>query len=239
MLEAIEKFEDLLRRAKKLNYGDHNLFQAYKKEAVMLVDNYLTASSIYKTDLEHVNTNKSDETQENTNLDNWIEAQDELINIMHIVIEDLKIQQKKKIQDSENKTEIEQYQDEIDRIKNETGKDLIFERNNYNYLKRKYDLLQYNYEQLKLSHQETFGKRNHWILYIIWAILSSLIILVFDQIISWDWFDNHPRSLYLKLSGICFAVTSLLVLPFRKDLRITIVSGVILIILLLLALLPY
>ncbi len=236
MLEAIEKFEDLLRRSKKLNYGDHNLFQACKKEAIMLVENYLDPSNTYKADLGAVDNHK---TEENSNLDNWIEAQDELINILHIVIEDLKIQQKKKIQESENKSEIEKYQDEIERIKNETGKDLIFERNNYNYLKRKYDLLQYNYEQLKISHEETFGKRNHWILYITWAILLSLIVLVFDQLISWGWFDNHPRRFYMKLAGLCFVITALLILPFRKNLRITLVSGVILILLLLLALLPY
>lgn len=239
MLEATEKFEDLLRRSRKLTYGDHSIFKATKKEALMLVENYLTKDSTYKTDLELITVNEMKPNSDNTNLDNWIEAQDELINIIHIIIEDLKIQQKKKVQESENKSEIEKYLAEIDRIKNETGKDLIFERNNYNYLKRKYDLLQYNHEQLKVAHKETFGKKNHWILYVTWAALLGLLILVFDQIINWNWFDTHPRKIYLKLSGLLFASTSLLMIPFNRNLRITVVSGLILVILLLLALLPF
>ncbi len=239
MLEAIEKFEDILRRLKKLNYGDHNLFNATRKECLMLINNFLPKDSTYKKDLEQIKISKNNQENDASSLDRWIHGHEEFINLVRIVIEDLQIQQRKEIDKSKNKTEIEKYVSEIERIKNDTGKDLIFERNNYNYLKRKYDLLQYNYDQLNASYQQVLGKKNQWILYITWTVLVGLLVLVFDQIIHWQWFEDHERKLYIKLTGLLFTGSIFLLIPFRKNIRIMVVSGIVLLVLVILALLPY
>ncbi|MDN5215336.1 hypothetical protein QQ020_24870 [Fulvivirgaceae bacterium BMA12] len=239
MLEAIEKFEDILRRLKKLNYGDHNLFSATRKECLMLINNFLPKDSPYKKDLEQIKISKNNQENDSSSLDRWIHGHEEFINLVRIVIEDLQIQQRKEINKSKNKTEIEKYVSEIERIKNDTGKDLIFERNNYNYLKRKYDLLQYNYDQLNASYQQVLGKKNQWILYITWTVLVGLLVLVFDQIIHWQWFEDHSRRLYIKLTGLLFTGSIFLLIPFRKNIRIMVVSGIVLLVLVILVLLPY
>ena len=239
MLEAIEKFEDILRRLQKLNYGDHNLFNAAKKETIMLINNFLPKDPHYKRDLEKIDVSNNNQSKDSSSLDKWIHGHDEFINIVRVLIEDLQIRHQKQIDKSANKSEVEKYIAEIERIKNDTGKDLIFERNNFNYLKRKYDLLQYNYDQLNASYQQVLGKKNQWILYITWSVLVGLVVLVFDQIIYWEWFENHERKLYIKLTGLLFTGSIFLLIPFKKNMRILTVSGIVLLVLVVLALLPY
>ena len=239
MLEAIEKFEEILRRLKKLNYGDNNLFHATKKETLMLIKNFLPKDIHYKQDLEKIEISDTNHASDSSSLDKWIHGHDEFINTVRIIIEDLQIRHQKQIDKSGNKSEIERYVDEIERIKNDTGKDLIFERNNFNYLKRKYDLLQYNYDQLQESYQQVLGRKNQWILYITWSVLIGLAVLVFDQIITWQWFENHERKLYIKFTGLLFTASIFLLIPFRKNIRIITVSGIVLLVLVVLALLPY
>ena len=239
MLEAIEKFEDILRRLQKLNYGDHNLFNAAKKETIMLISNFLPKDPHYKRDLEKIDVSNNNRSKDSSSLDKWIHGHDEFINIVRVLIEDLQIRHQKQIDKSANKSEVEKYIAEIERIKNDTGKDLIFERNNFNYLKRKYDLLQYNYDQLNASYQQVLGKKNQWILYITWSVLVGLVVLVFDQIIYWEWFENHERKLYIKLTGLLFTGSIFLLIPFKKNMRILTVSGIVLLVLVVVALLPY
>ena len=239
MLEAIEKFEEILRRLKKLNYGDHNLLNATKKETLMLINNFLPKDAHYKKDLEKIEISNNHQETDSSSLDKWIHGHEEFINIIRIVIEDLQIRHQKQVDKSENKSEIQKYISEIERIKNDTGKDLIFERNNFNYLKRKYDLLQYNYDQLHASYQQVLGRKNQWILYITWSVLVGLVVLVFDQIINWEWFKNHERKLYIKLTGLLFTGSIFLLIPFKKNIRIITVSGIVLLVLVVLALLPY
>ena len=239
MIESIEKFEEILRRLKKLNYGDHNLFHATKKEVLMLLNNFLPKDIHYKKDLEKIEINGNNHTADASSLDKWIHGHDEFINTLRVIIEDLRIRHKQQIDKSSNKSEIEKYLAEIERIKNDTGKDLIFERNNFNYLKRKYDLLQYNHDQLQASYQEVLGRKNQWILYITWSVLAGLVVLVFDQIINWPWFDSHERKLYIKLTGLLFTGSIFLLIPFKRNIRILTVSGIVLLVLVVLALLPY
>ncbi|MCG8323200.1 MAG: hypothetical protein MI921_27120 [Cytophagales bacterium] len=239
MLEAIEKFEEILRRLKKLNYGDHNLFNATKKETLMLIGNFLPKDVHYKKDLDKIEISGHNHAADSSSLDKWIHGHDEFINVVRIIIEDLQIRHQKQIDKSAHKSDIEKYVSEIERIKNDTGKDLIFERNNFNYLKRKYDLLQYNYDQLQASYQQVLGKKNQWILYITWSVLVGLVVLVFDQIIFWQWFENHERKMYIKLTGLLFTGSIFLLIPFKRNIRIITVSGVVLLVLVVLALLPY
>jgi len=216
-VEAIEKFEELERRLKKLNYGEHNLLNAIKKEALMLIDNFLPKSVKFKEELEKISVNGIKTTKDNMTLDAWIQKHDETINLFHIILEDLRIKQRKSIAKSTDKSEIEKYLDEIERIKNDTGKDLILEKNNYNYLKRKYDMLQYNYDQLQTNYQKVLGQKSNWVLYITWTVLISLFLVIFDQFIQWDWYDIHPRKIYLKITAVLLFANGLLLLPFKKN----------------------
>ena len=97
MLEAIEKFEDILRRLQKLNYGDHNLFNAAKKETIMLINNFLPKDPHYKRDLEKIDVSNNNRSKDSSSLDKWIHGHDEFINIVRVLIEDLQIRHQKQI----------------------------------------------------------------------------------------------------------------------------------------------
>lgn len=237
-VEAIEKFQELDRRLRKLEYGEHSIFNGIRKEAIMLLENFLPNNDKYLLDLNGIKISEKKELEDSKHLDQWIAGHTEAIGLLHIIIEDLKIKQRKAVAKSESKDDVEKVLAEIDRIKNDTGKDLILEKNNYNYLKRKYDLLQYNYNQLQADNMVIMGKKNNWILYFTWTVLLSLIILVFDQFIDWHWFDENPRKFYMKLSALSFIGTVFTLLPFGKNWRIIIVSLIVFIILILLAIVP-
>ncbi|MDN5200953.1 hypothetical protein QQ008_06265 [Fulvivirgaceae bacterium BMA10] len=216
MQEAIQKFEALLRRVKKLHYGDVKLFEVEKKEAVMLIGHFLAEKKSYQKDVEEIvvpeNGNANKKTE---NL--WIEKQQEFIGLLKLVIKDLKIREKKEIGKSQNSDIADEYRKEIERIKNDAEKDLMLAKNNYNYLKRKYNLLEYNYKQLKREHNEAIGRKRLWTIYAFMIIIFGTAILIFDAFVEWPWFDLHDRNLYLKITSILFVAALLLYVPMRKN----------------------
>lgn len=227
MLEAIEKFEDVIKRLKKLNYGDNNLFLSEKREAEMLLENYLPRKTTYRNQLHAIDVPETDNKNNLTNSDSWIEAQEEMIRLLNVVINDLKIRHAKKIESSENRSEIENYEQKIVQLKNDGEKDLIFQTNKLNYLQKKFDILQYENTKLKEDIDAVIGIRSRWITFGMLTTIVAILIAIFDHYIDWAWFDAHPMKIYLKILSALFFTAVFLHLPL-KDRKLTYLSLIIL-----------
>jgi len=227
MLEAIEKFEEVVKRLKKLNYGDNNLFLSEKRETKMLLENYLPRKTTYRNQLHAIEVPGTANKNDLTGSDQWIEGQEQLIRFLHVVIKDLKIRQAKKIESSENRSELENYEQKIAQIKNDGEKDLIFQTNKLNYLQKKFDILQYENTKLKEDIDAVVGIRSRWITFGMFTTVMAIIIAIFDHYIDWAWFDVHPMKLYLKILTALFFTTIFLHLPL-KDRKLTYLSFIIL-----------
>lgn len=227
MLEAIEKFGEVVKRLKKLNYGDNNLFLSEKREAEMLLEHYLPRKSSYRNELHTINVPTNENKNDLRGSDQWIEGQDQLIRFLNVVINDLKIRHTKKIESSENRSEIENYEQKIAQIKNDGEKDLIFQTNKLNYLQKKFDILQYENTKLKNDIETVKGIRSRWITFGMLTTIIAIVIAIFDHYLHWAWFDVHPMKIYLKILSALFFTSIFLHLPL-KDRKLTYLSFIIL-----------
>lgn len=227
MLEAIEKFEEVVKRLKKLNYGDNNLFLSEKREAEMLLENYLPRKKTYRNQLHAIEVPETENKNDLNNSDSWIEGQEEMIRFLNVVITDLKIRHAKKIESSENRSEIENYEQKIAQLKNDGEKDLIFQTNKLNYLQKKFDILQYENTKLKEDIDAVIGIRSRWITFGMLTTIMAILIAIFDHYIDWTWFDLHPMKIYLKILSALLFTTVFLHLPL-KDRKLTYLSLIIL-----------
>ncbi len=227
MPEAIEKFENVVKRLKKLNYGDNNLFLSEKREAEMLLENYLPRKTTYRNQLHAIEVPEIENKNDLTNSDRWIEGQEELIRFLNIVINDLNIRHTRKIESSENRSEIENYEQKIAQLKNDGEKDLIFQTNKLNYLQKKFDILQYENAKLKKDIDAVKGIRSRWVTFGMLTTIVAILIATFDHYIDWAWFDAHPMKINLKILSTLFFTAVFLHLPL-KDRKLAYLSLIIL-----------
>lgn len=177
---AIAKFKETLVDIRRMKSFDGAQTNRIKSRIDMLLKNYLPGEDNYLQSLNGLNFPSE------TNAEDGVKLQQELIHLLELVIEDLQIREEEAIKRSENKPLAEKYRHDMQKLRNDFEKDLLYERNNYEYLKKKYDLLQINYDRLQKDYETAKIARKKWVVFFMAAVPLTLFLLTFDWIIPFN-----------------------------------------------------
>lgn len=212
MQEEIKKCEEISLSVRGLSYGDTEQAENNKNELIKLVVDTVPEKEKYIQQLKSLNFNQATTSQTK---DYWQVQQQNLLQLINAVQEEIRLKQKQQLQEKNSKKQIEDLQLELLRTKNDNEKDLILEKNNHQYLKKKYDILKVKHEELEKSHQSLLGSKNHWYYYFLVTFPLVFLILTFDTFIFIGYFNLLKFTVLVK-TAIAFAVISgLLYIPLR------------------------
>ena len=221
MNEAIEKLEDIFVRIQKLDYKNINEANSIKNRLFILLETILPEKVNYQKSLEKIDF--AENIGVDLSKDTWISNQEAIKELVDVILVDLKLKERENVKNSENLDIVQKYEIELERIKNNFQKDLLLEKNKYRYLKKKYDIAQYNYENLKNDYQNILGKKEKWMTYLSVCFPLVFIILSLDVYFNFYWF-NTLQYLVLVKTGLSFAVIAgFLYIPL-KDKRLFLLS---------------
>ncbi|MGK7395421.1 MAG: hypothetical protein ACNS62_12670 [Candidatus Cyclobacteriaceae bacterium M3_2C_046] len=214
MLTVIHQFEQIVAQAKKLPFGAEKEAQVLQKEALTIQQTHLPRHKKLEATLQEI---QFDQTES----DNWPDLQQQFLQTLNQI--QIKLQQKASVTNKENIEQAIRTQQELEKLKNDYEKDLILEKNNYEFLKKKYELLQYNHDQLKRNLQKAVLTKNNWIRFFTFSLPVVFFVLVFDHFIHLEWLENLKLINTFKIMA-SFAIVSILLFFTLRSFRFLVIA---------------
>lgn len=212
MQEELKHCEEINLSVRQLKQGDRIKAEELTNELMELVKSCFPEKEKYLQQLKNINFNESDATGSDAY---WQVQKDNLWQLTVSVQEELKLQVKRQRQEKFSKKHIENLEMEILRLQNDSEKDLILERNNHQYLQKKYEFLKSKHERLEQAYLNLLGNKNQWYWYLLITFPLVFFILTFDSYIYVSYFNLLKFNVLVK-TGLAFAVISgLLYIPLR------------------------
>ncbi|MFW5700914.1 MAG: hypothetical protein ACOCWM_04415 [Cyclobacteriaceae bacterium] len=212
MQEELKRCEEITMSVRQLLPGDNTRAEYLKNELTEIVKSSFPEKDKYFQQLNSLSFREANNAEDHSF---WQVQKDNLFQLTISIQEELNLKIKKQQQEKSSQRQLEDLKLEILRVKNDSEKDLILERNNHQYLKKKYDHLKTSHEELEKSYLNLLGSKNQWYLYFLITFPLVFFILTFDSFIYINYFNLLKFNVLVK-TGLAFSVISgLLYIPLR------------------------
>ena len=216
MQELIKQSEDIVTAVKSLNYGDRDALMQIKDTLRDFTKAHVPENHSYQDQLKEIDFPEKETLQQ----DLWQEHQQNLLQLAQGIHQDILKKHKAYKQETSSQEQIETLQKEVDKMKNDYEKDLILERNNHQYLKKKYEILKIKHEQMERQFQQVLGSKRNWNIYLLLVFPLVFVVLFFDTFFPLSFFGLLRYQLLVKTSVSFSLISGLLYIPLKNRLLI-------------------
>jgi len=229
MLEVIKQMEDLILEIKALRPGDEAKAENCRQGLTQICNKYVDECQKFATQLQEIHF---DTPHVETNA-YWQTHQKNLLQLAKSIQAELKLQSKLKQQEKNTLLQVEELKLELSRLKNDSEKDLTLEKNNHQYIQKKYENLKKRYDRLEREYNDLLGSKKDWYTYFLIVFPLVFFILFFDTFIYISYYSLLKYNVLVK-TGIAFSLISgFLYIPL-KDKRLILLPMVFLLLILIL-----